>query len=256
MDLMPYTGIGQSGAAYRRMFEGDCHAPCSVDRVLFGRMVRICPETADCLYGGFTPAQTGYMYGMRPELERLAAGLETVEEIAAFCVGVAARAPAGLEGLLVGGTEEQIIQRGSDWCTDLARVACALCQVVGLPARIVYLADVERAYSGHAIVEAHRGGAWGAVDPTGNVVYQHPDGRPATTWELTNYAGLVMRHGPAPFTTPGQFRRAAVANYSISDRACYDYTVSGLNDYYRSILGMSERSWPGGLRWLHGEDGG
>ena len=28
-----------------------------------------------------------------------------------------------------------------------------------------------------------------------------------------------------------------------------------MNDYYRSILSMADRGWPGGLRWLHGEDG-
>lgn len=35
----------------------------------------------------------------------------------------------------------------------------------------------------------------------------------------------------------------------------YDYTVSGVNRYYGQVLDMAERGWPGGLRWLRGEDG-
>jgi hypothetical protein len=34
----------------------------------------------------------------------------------------------------------------------------------------------------------------------------------------------------------------------------YDYPVSSMNDYYRSILERSLQGWPGGLRWLHEED--
>jgi hypothetical protein len=254
VDLTPYTGLGQFGPAYRRMLEQDCHAPGSVDRLLQQRMVRLCAATAGHLYSGFTPAEARYQSGSRPVLERAAAALATMEDVAAFCAAIAERAPAGLDDLLVGGTEEQIIERGCDWCTDLARVACALCQVRGVPARIIYLADVEQAYSGHAIIEARRAGVWGAVDPTGSVVYRHPGGRPASTWDLMSDADLLMRHAPAPFTTVGQFRRAAVANYFIGDSAFYAYTVSGPNAYYRSILEMSGKGWPGGLRWLHGED--
>jgi hypothetical protein len=66
-------------------------------------------------------------------------------------------------------------------------------------------------------------------------------------------ADLVRAHGPAAYTHPEQFRAAAVAEYAIADRDCYDYTESGVNDYYRSILAMAARGWPGGLRWLHGE---
>ncbi|MGH2586405.1 MAG: transglutaminase domain-containing protein, partial [Dehalococcoidia bacterium] len=99
-----------------------------------------------------------------------------------------------LDAMVVGGTEEEIIERGSDWCTDLARVACVLCQVAGIPARLVYLADTRRAYGAHAIIEAYRGAAWGALDPTTGVVYRHPDGRPASTWDLQRDRRLLASH--------------------------------------------------------------
>ncbi len=137
-------------------------------------------------------------------------------------------------------------------------------QIAGFPARIVYLADTEKAYSGHAIVEVYRDDVWGAVDPSTNVIYRHPEGKPgkpASTWELMNDSELVEMHSRGdltPYTKAEQFRSAAISNYFIwlwkeySRR--YSYKTSGINDYYRSILEMAEKGWPSGLRWLHGED--
>lgn len=34
----------------------------------------------------------------------------------------------------------------------------------------------------------------------------------------------------------------------------YEFAVSNVNAYYRSILQMSNKRWPDGLRRLHGED--
>jgi len=224
-------------------------------------MVRLSPETAEHLYRDYAPLDVGYRRGSRPQLEAVVDGLTLNEDrlaaLVAFCAGLGDRADDGFEALRLGGTEEEIIDRGSDWCTDVARVACALCQVAGLPARLVYLADTAQAYSGHAIIEVHRDGGWGAADPTTAVVYRQPDGRPASTWDLMCNPALIAAHhrGPTtPFTTADQFRAAAIANYFIRESDRYDYTVSGLNAYYRSILEMSARGWPGGLRWLHGED--
>lgn len=203
-----------------------------------------------------------YRPGDRPALERIVAGFAArraeavVEATAHFCAGLAESAPGSMDALQLGGSEEAIIARGSDWCTDIARVACALCQVAALPARLVYLADTAHAYSGHAVVEVYRAGRWGAVDPTTDVVYRRPDGAPASTWELRRDPALLLAHrrgDRTPCTTPDQFRAAAIANYSIWERERYDYTVSGLNPYYRAILEQASRDWPGGLRWLHGE---
>ena len=267
-----YVGIGQFGLAYQRMLENDCHAPGSVDCALIDQMVRLCGETAEYLYARHTPLEVRYPPGARAGLERCVARAcpgrssdgARIEGIARFCAGLADGVLGGVDGMQVGGTEEQIIERGSDWCTDVARVGCALCQVAGLPARLVMLANTDRAYSGHVIIEIHRDAAWGAVDPATNVIYRRLDGRPATTWELMSDADLVRAHRrdeSTPYTEPGQFRAAAVSNYFIWDREKYAYTVSGLNDYYRAILRMASRGWPGGRgqqsgvpRWLYGED--
>ncbi len=264
-DLEIYRGTGQFGRAYEIMLGHDCNAPGSVDRVLVDRMIRLCPETVGHLYEEHTPAEVRYRRATRPELERhLDAALggsesdeERIEAICRFCRGLQERATDDLDEMRVGGTEEEVIRRGSDWCTEVARVGCVLFQIAGLPARMVYLFDTGQAYSGHAITEVYRRGIWGAVCPHTDVVYRHHDGRPASTWELMNDPALIELHRSGTrrsYTRVGQFRGAAISNYAVWESSRYDYTVSPLNDYYRSILGMSLAGWPGGLRWMHGEE--
>ena len=217
-ELKRFQGIGQFGPAYRRMLQADSHAPGSVDVALLGEMVRLCDATAACLYTSHTPTAVSYVRGSRPELERI----------------VAAWPPAG---------------------DDAQATVAALCQVAGLPARLVMLADTELAYSGHVIIEAFRDSAWGAVDTSTCVVYRDAGGRPATTWQLMNDPALIETCGKGKgYSNAGQFRAACIANYVVADRDRYDYTTSRVNDTYRSILEHSSRGWPGGLRWLHAEN--
>jgi len=265
IDLSRYQGIGQFGRAYRIMLENDANAPGSVDRVLEEGMIRLCPETAEWLYRRYTPTRIDYDKGSRPELERclgqaLAGCHEDEDKIAGisrFCSDVAERATDDLDEMRFGGTEEEIIDRGSAWCTEVARVGCVLCQMAGLPARMAYLFDTGQAYSGHAVIEVYRRGGWGAVCPETEVIYLRPNGAPASTWELKCNPRLIESHwrdDSTLYTTPGQFRGTAISNYFVGEWKQYDYTVSPINSYYRSILEMSLKGWPGGLRWLHDED--
>jgi hypothetical protein len=265
IDISLYQGIGQFGPAYQIMLENDPHAPGSIDRLLIENMIRLCPETADYLYREYTPTRSLYQKGTRPKLEQCIeeavfssySDEERIEAITQFTSGLQKNATDDLDLIRVGGTEEEIIARGSDWCADVARVGCALCQVAGFPARIVSLFDTEKAYTGHVIIEVYRDKTWGAVDALTGVIYRHPEARPASTWELMNNPRLIECHSKGEltlYTTVGQFRAAAITNYFVWRWREYDYTVSTVNDYYRSILKMSLLGWPGDLRWLHGED--
>lgn len=266
--IREYTGSGQFGPAYRIMLEHDTHAPGSVDRVGIEHMIRLCDATAEFLYSEYTPTTVRHMPGSRPRLEAVCEEIfdgvrdaeKRVRRIGRFCRRLGAKAPTGSdEEMVFGGTEEQIIDRGSDWCTDVSRVACALLQVGGIPSRIVFQANPDRPYSGHVIVEAWRSGIWGAVDPTCNVVYRHSSGRPASVWELMNDDDLLRRHyrnAGTMYTNPQQFRLSAVVNYRIAHAAGYRYDVGPLNEYSRRVLEMSLAGWPGGRRWLFGEEQG
>ena len=182
---------------------------------------------------------------------------DRVAGIVDFCRSLGERAADNLDEMRFGGTEEQIVARGSEWCTDVARVACARCQVAGVPARLVSLVNLSQAYSGHQFIEAFNEGVWGAVDPLDGVLYRRPDGRQATTWELMNDDRLVRgnwQEQSSFFADPRQFEAAAIVNYPIWRASSFDYTVSSLNDYTRRVLEMADEGWAGGLRWLHGEE--
>jgi len=258
-------GITQFGHAYKIMAENDTHTLGSVDRVLLENMIRLCPETVSYLYADYTPPITLYKKGMRPILEQQMAKIssscsndeERIEAVAEFTSNLQGRADMNIDTMLFGGTEEEIITRGSDWCTDVARVGCVLCQIVDLPSRIVYLFDTEKAYHGHAIIEVFRTEVWGAVDSVTNVIYRYPDGKPASTWDLMSNPHLIEAHyrgHSTYYTNAGQFRGVAVSNYLVSNWKDYDYSVSRVNAYKRSVLEMAEKGWPDGLRWLHNED--
>jgi hypothetical protein len=241
-----HVGLGVFGAAYEETFRNDPHASGSVDRVLMERMVRLCSETVDHLYGEFTPLEVKVEAGSRPALEDWVAGFtkgagsieKAVDALAAFTAGLKERVKGETpDEMRFGGTEEEIALRGSDWCTDVARVGCAIYQVSGCPCRIVYLADPDLRNHGHAIVEVHRG-VWGAVDTSTGVVYRKPDGAPASTWELMQDEALVGRHASrkAAYTNPGQFGAAAISNYFVWEAGEYDFSVTPLNPYTRALL--------------------
>jgi transglutaminase-like putative cysteine protease len=258
-------GPGWFGPAYAEMMRHDPHAAGSIDRELIAEAVGLDARSSARLYRAPARPRSVYRRGTRPRLETLARSVtegfadteSRVDAIARFTAGLSARAPTRGDDLRFGGTEEAIVARGSDWCSDVARVAAALAQVAGIPSRIVELADLDRPYSGHVVVEAFRRGRWGCVDPLCAVVYRDGRGLPASTWQLMRHPEWVRRHdrgAATPFARAGQFRRAAIAEYPLRPRNDRAYRTSRLNRYYRSVLDQAERGWPGGLRWLHGED--
>lgn len=170
--LDAYRGRDQFGPAYAYMYEHDVYGEGSVDRVILDNMVLLCAETAPCLSRPPEPSRIDYRRGSRRGLEAILADMPygagadwaVVRAVAGVCAVMVHAADAmdvPLEAMRFGGTEEEIAARGSNWCTDVARLACRLCQVAGLPARIVTLADTRAAYSGHQIIEVWWGDAWG-----------------------------------------------------------------------------------------------
>jgi hypothetical protein len=262
-----FRGLGAFGPAYRILFENDSHAPGSVDRVLLSRMVRLVPETRAFWYGS-APPPPAYRPGERPGLERIVRRLGRdrgtrrvpIRAISRFCVRLSRRASPPIDDLVFGGTEEKIVARGSDFCGEVSRVACALAQVAGYPARLVYLADPDRAYSGHTIVEVYSQDHWGALDALTGVIYRHPDGRPASAQDLLGEPSLIDQHSrgsdpiKALYSRRGQFGRVGLVEYPLGPVRRFSYATSRVNPYYRRILTESEAGWSHGLRWLFGED--
>jgi hypothetical protein len=226
----------------------------------------LCPETMGYLYSEYTPTISHYEKGSRPKLEKYtekiilgsSSAKSHIKAIAQFTSNLRDNAEDNLDLMQFGGTEEEIIKRGSDWCTDIARVAVALCQIAGYPARIIHLFDITKAYSGHEIIEVYSDKTWGTVDPLRNVVYHSSKRYPVSVWNLMNNHQLIEEHyigdQSNAFNAIGQFSGVAISNYFIRKIEDYNYTISKINSYYRSILESSNRGWPSGLKWIHNED--
>lgn len=259
MNLNKYKGLGQFGSAYKIMFENDIHAPNSVDRVLTEQMILLCLKTKKYLYSKFTPTKISYANNSRPILEECLKNIgnskteeEKIKSITKFCKKL-----AKTESIRFGGTEEEIIKRGSNWCTDLARVGCVLFQIAGFPSRLVTLINIDKAYSGHEIVEVYWNNKWGAIDTTYGIIYQNKEKRPLSVWDLMNDPNLIRINVKRSLADKkiGEFRSAALINYFVKDFKKYIYTKSNANDYYHRIFKMSSSGWPGGIRWLNKENG-
>jgi hypothetical protein len=265
--LGQYTGIGCFGSAYAAMYQNDTHAFGSVDRSFYAEMVLLNRATAPWLYGSFTEEHPAVPMG-RPQLDALASSLHrgedaaTVDAIVDHCrrqIVEPFDTPA--HDMVFGGTEEAILARGTDWCTDIARVCCALCQASGLGARIVITANTRLPYCGHTVVECYYDCQWGVLDPTFGIVYRDAAGRPASVQTLRAQPALVAeafarRHPTMTHLFPPaqQYLSAAFVNYDAACPKQYDYSESSLNAYTAGILSHSEQGWPHGLRWLYGED--
>ena len=140
-----------------------------------------------------------------------------------------------------GGTEEFVIAKGSDWCAELARVFCALCELSGISARIVFALDGSD--DGHVLAECHVGDEWMLVDPLAPKLYEDARlGRvgAARMHQLTDGEKRAPTASAESYYVHERFfRHLLVTEYSIRDALQYDYGLSRCNEYYRQRLSDS-----------------
>ncbi len=140
---------------------------------------------------------------------------------------------------LCGGTEEEVIKKGSDWCTELARVYCVLCQIARIPARLVFCYDLAREWWGHCVNEVFIDDEWRFIDPQGECYFERPSGKWANAWEVMHKTGLTRRgegHTAEWCLDPLTDLAMGIVNYFVMDHFKYDYRWDPINDYYRRIL--------------------
>ena len=168
----------------------------NVDFQLRAEQVILCPQTVDFLYGGFTPLTVRYQKGSRPQLERV------VADHTAGCKSESAKALALMrycrdlydakwytgefKHYIYGGREEQLIAKGEILCECLGRLHVALCEVAGIPGRIVM-----HVIGGHICTEVYVDGQWAYMDPRTGFYCLKPDGRMASVWEIWRHPEII-----------------------------------------------------------------
>ncbi|MCY3784079.1 MAG: hypothetical protein OXG79_09870 [Chloroflexi bacterium] len=254
VDLRAYTGLAAAerivGSDRRAAYivnynQLDVNYTGTVDFQLRRELVLLCPQTADFLYRTYTPERTAYVAGSRPELEdvvrRATRGAETPADKALalmrFCRDAhleAGREPSH-DDYVYGGTEEELIAKGEWLCEGLSRLYVPLCEVAGIPGRILY-----HVIGGHVTAEVFVG-TWAYVDPRMGVYFRKADGDLASAWDLMNDPSImanqpddVKRDVSYQSTWPERVARCrdlffhphevnGFINYRLADAPRYDY---------------------------------
>lgn len=137
-----------------------------------------------------------------------------------------------------GGTEEMIITKGSDWCSEVARLFCACSQLLEIPSRLVYTFGDN---DGHVIAEIFDDNYWVLVDPLFNIIYAK-DGKKYNSADIYRNKNIVDLFCGGYYCKSEFFKYIAISEYYINESNKYDYSISYCNDYYRERL---KKCWNG-----------
>lgn len=189
----------------------ECLAPLTSPFMLIARNgMMLCDATEEYLYDprhkfGHTPR--AYTKGTRQILEDYIdavtePGMDDVQRAIALSQSMHYELPRRYPKVpifLYGESDEQTILKGGGHCSCRARLLCALCQVLGIPARPALMwvwidqsTRPEAQRGGHTVAEIFLGGKWGFFDPQHHLYCRTHDGSFASIAEI--------RRNPSVFT--------------------------------------------------------
>ena len=151
----------------------------------------LAPETEEYLYR--TPAPTSYEWGSRPILERAVAEAtkgaktETEKAIALMCYIRDLKDKVNGYDYFYGGPEEELIKKGERYCERVARLMCGLCDIAGIPARVIFHLS-----GGHLTSEVYTDGKWRYIDPRFGLFYLDKDGNHMSVAEIMKNPKVVF----------------------------------------------------------------
>lgn len=247
-------GCGVFGKEYEVMFLNDLHDTNSMDQDLIRNMILIDDKSIDELYSHPKITQENII---NHELFQFAqrfkddSGLKTIQNALDFTEKIVTNYNVSFEDMLFGGTEKEIIERGTDWCSDISRVGCALLQCLNIPARIVFLVNKSKAYNGHTVVEAYIDHHYILCDFTYGVkgylskFYSIRDLLSNTKIVEEVYRIKVKDNNHLNYIC-GLFDVAAISEYDCSKN--HAYNISKPNEYYLRLIDLKQNG-----KWQLGE---
>jgi len=154
--------------------------------------IYLCEETKEYLYA--VPGPVKYVPGTRPileaEVEQAVRGAETdrdrVLKILVYCRDLYLTHGTDIEHYY-GGTEEDLIEKGENLCECMGRLMVSLCEILGLPGRIVM-----HITSGHITCEIYVDGGWAYFDPRAGMFYVNENGRFLSVAELIENREYIL----------------------------------------------------------------
>jgi len=186
--ILPYRGRNGMPSPFKERTYPLAMSVRGVDRYHANQFVMYRPETARYLYTDYTPLEVRYRPGLLPTYEKLAAEITTpdqspLEKAVSLLIHGASRLrhphmpPYGPEVRPDRNCDdESLLQSGVGPCNEQARVFIRLCQVCGIPARVIQLfySDTK---SGHCIAEFYAEGEWRMADASWFCVFPNANGQ-------------------------------------------------------------------------------
>jgi hypothetical protein len=240
------TGYGVFGKAYEHMFKNDLHHKGSVDHALLKNMIFLDEDSKSFLYKAPNAVSQDISNHELYEIALKLKGdnhLESINRTIEFVIEIVKKCDTPFEEMVFGGTELEIIKRGSDWCTDISRVGAALIQCLGMPSRIAILVNPFKAYHGHQVVEVYLDGTYMMCDFLYGVIARLD--RNYSVYELLNHLDLVKSIYNSKINDSKQldyitslYNLAAISEYNVSKK--HNYQTSKPNEYYLKMMNLKQ----------------
>ena len=183
--VKPYMGINGAPEPWRPKGKPFGSAVAGLDRYQANLFVWYGPATAEYLYTDYTPLTVPYKPGTLPAFETAAArftagcATDTAKALALLTRAMPdlfrhpGMPPRGGDGVRADRNldDEALLASGIGWCNEQARVFIRLCQVSGIPARMIHLFG-----QNHTVAEFYADGRWVMADSTSLFVAPGEDG--------------------------------------------------------------------------------
>lgn len=237
-------GYDVFGKEYGCMLRNDLHDINSIEHKLMQEMVRLDSISEPFLYGGYQisyPMENNILYSFAQRFKR-DNDLESIKSLIHYTSQIATNYNTPLDEMYFGGTEKEILDRGTDWCFDLARLAAVILDCLGMTSRFVFVANPNKAYHGHVLIEVFYNDSWGVVDPLYGYVFY--DNTPISAKDI--YHSSVLQELNEEYKN--MFKQVAIVDYNPNNEE-NKYIISKCNKYTLTLNSIVQDG-----KWKFGED--
>ena len=159
--------------------------------------------------------------------------LDSIKEVVKFTSNMANKFNVPIDKMYFGGSEKEILLRGTDWCFDLARLSLVILESIVIPSRFVFVANREKAYFGHTLLECFYEKNYGLVDQTYWYVFY--DKTPISAKDISN--SKLLKELDIDYQN--YFESIAIAEYNPIDKN-NKYIISKCNEYTYKLNSMKQ----------------
>ena len=237
-------GYAIFGKPYEIMLKNDLHDIRSINHELIKNMILLNEDSFKFLY--YKPINIDMSKHELYQFSQKFKGKndkESIKNVLDYTSDIANKYDVDFKDMLFGGTEKEILERGTDWCSDMARVGSVLLRCLGIPCRMINLFNLDKAYNAHVAGEAFYENHYGVIDFIYG--YQFYDDKPVNAYEIMKNNDYLNNYSEY---YQGLFKGIAINEYNPMDRN-NNYIVSKPNEYYLKLIYSNHND-----KWITDED--